>query len=86
MPNSSFAFPGSDHATFSKDFELCHLLTMRSVTTNRQASELVFFFYAGDWENLRAGENKKLWATSLKESETRASILFSFHMIASLSI
>ena len=27
MPNSSFAFPGSDHATFSKDFDLCHLLT-----------------------------------------------------------
>ena len=65
MPNSSFAFPGSDHATFSKDFDLCHLLTMRSVTTNRQASELDFF-YAGDWENLRAGENKKTLSHKLE--------------------
>ena len=64
MPNSSFAFPGSDHATFSKDFELCHLLTMRSVTTNRQASELVFFF------TLETGRTYEL--VKIKKSEPQA--------------
>ena len=73
MPNSSFAFPGSDHATFSKDFDLCHLLTMRSVTTNRQASELEFFLR---WRLV------ELWATSLKELETRESKRFHFLLIS----
>ena len=61
LPNSSFAFPSSVHATFSKNFVLCHLWTMRSVTTNGRCSSWSRFYA----DNVRAGENKT-WNLSHK--------------------
>ena len=54
--NSSFASPSSDHATFSKDFGLRHLWTMRSVTTNGQALELESFLR---WKTYELVKRKK---------------------------
>ena len=73
----------SDHATFSKDFVLCHLWTKRKVTTNGQALEL------GSFLRRRTSELVKIKNLSQKLEEIGDSqikmfpIFFSFLLLIS---
>ena len=57
MPNSSFAFSSSDHATFSKDFVVFLSLVNDAECHYEWTGVRVGVIFT--LENLRAGENKK---------------------------
>ena len=57
MPNSSFAFSSSDHATFSKDFVVLLSLVNDAECHYEWTGVRVGVIFT--LENLRAGENKK---------------------------